>query len=318
MSRNYKKVQSKTNAPLLHCLVSTCNRKYKTSERLQKHVEEKHCFDTMNRNSFKIDIDTSIKIFKLAAEYARVLTEGNRDKMITCAIKLLPQKNSIDNDERKAIITAHEQFSQRIKKAGTCDWEQALKDFEGFLQLGTPYYDTNFCPSLPIDFLWHSLMQDPDLYIHICNRSIGRILPHFDRIKTEQEDIQRYKYFCEVFNHRYGRNVTTFTTDTSNGISASHFDDLVSKYLLKRQQEQQQEQQRIKDKAREYADRVEEERKKKELLMERAREYADRVDEERKKKDLLMERAQKFCNLVSIPFYNMMTYGQIDMYLTRV
>jgi hypothetical protein len=79
-----------------------------------------------------------------------------------------------------------------------CDWTRALLNLERFLKMGLPYYDTNFCPSLLIDFLWHAFMLDGH------DVKLGIIIPHCSTARTAEEDQKRYQYFCKVYTHWYG------------------------------------------------------------------------------------------------------------------
>lgn len=207
------------------CPIPSCRRKYKTTKRLQQHVRDLHIFDTQNSNRYQITRNTAMKIFKLAAKYARILLSGTPDQQAECAKNLFPQKKDITQDELKTMIDAQTQFTHRIY---ACDWEKVMSDFEGFIRLGIPYNDTNFCPSLPIDFLWHALMQDPVLYSQVCCSSIGRIIPHCNTMRTEEEDIKRYDYFSKVFQHKIGREV--YLPSKHEPLNVDAFDVLVAKY----------------------------------------------------------------------------------------
>ena len=131
------------------CPIPSCKRKYKTSKRLQQHISDAHVFDTQNSIGYQISHNTAMKIFKLAAKYAKILLSGTPEQQAECTKNLLPHKKDITQEELNIMIDAQKQFSQRLY---ACNWEKVLSDFEGFIRLGTPYNDTNFCPSLPIDF----------------------------------------------------------------------------------------------------------------------------------------------------------------------
>lgn len=48
-------------------------------------------------------------------------------------------------------------------------------------------------------------MQNPDMYIDICKKSCNVIIPHCNIKRSNEEDIDRYNYFIEVFQYKFGR-----------------------------------------------------------------------------------------------------------------
>ena len=65
----------------------------------------------------------------------------------------------------------HETFRKRIEDhvgdilSDTNQVLLVLREFEAFLNLGMPWHGKwNFCPSLIIDLVWHSAMQDAQKY----------------------------------------------------------------------------------------------------------------------------------------------------------
>ncbi len=253
LQRNYE-VKPVDTKKLLKCPVSGCNRKYKSDDRRKKHVEKDHFYETRKEKSKSIGLKAKARIYELAAEYAEVLYENDTDKMILCGKNLLPQKydEEIESIELKRIVDAQQAFASKLFETNLlsiCNWKKVMKDLGGLLKMGLPYYDTNFNPTLPIDFLWHSLMQDPELYKKICHQTI---IPHCSMERTEEEDIQRYEYFLKVFRHKFKRDVYFPNTipDTSSelnieeikqmflDLSAKESEKIAAKEQVKREEQE--------------------------------------------------------------------------------
>lgn len=251
LRRNYKTVATTKRIKIrLECMVSGCSRKYQSEKTLKKHIETKHPYSTRKSSSGGFSFETKAKIYKLASSYTKILQRigkmdkqtvidavktNSDDEMILCAQKLLPQKSKQDTDTQELvrIAVAQHTFAQRMfddNLFSECDWKRVMADFECFLNLGLPYYDTNFCPTLLIDFLWHSLMQDADFYTEICVSMCGEIVPHCDLVRSDAEDENRHQYFLQVFRHRFGRDVflpgmSLFDRPNIDKIG-QHFDEL--------------------------------------------------------------------------------------------
>ena len=195
----------------LGCPVNDCNRKYSHTDRLKRHIETDHFYETRSRNYICFTYEIKSKIYKLASEYVKVLYKISKSDTPDeygkySAIKLLPHEK-IDDNELARIVQAQVTFSKRLFQMcdlEKCDWERVIGDLESFFRLGLPYYDTNFCPTLLIDFLWHALMQNPELYSKVCEKSCGEIMPHCKIERSEDEDKARYEYFLRVFKKKYG------------------------------------------------------------------------------------------------------------------
>lgn len=222
MNRNYNnKPQNKKNQPLLCCPV--CNKKYRSEQKRQQHVEKFHYYKTRNSNNYKFDHNLKAQIYDSAIMYV-----GELDKIINChknniyygetsAKNLLPQLygKDVSPDELKRIMAAQLTFAERIQQENLtmCDWKVVMEDLEHFLNLGMPFYDTNFCPTMPIDFLWHALMQCPELYVEVCKKSCRVIIPHCNNERPDSEDARRYMYFLDLFKHRFGREPYQFSSN---------------------------------------------------------------------------------------------------------
>ena len=219
--RNYdtKSKKSEKTDNFFLCPVIKCNRKYKREDKLKKHVEKDHYFETRNRNYFSFDDSLRSEIFNLAEGYIQTLYEISNvtvenleihPEIRTTCKNLLPQilgkETKEEENELLRMLKAQQTLASKLFKfIKTCDWEKVMNDLECFFRLGLPYYDTNFCPSLPIDFLWHSLMQNPILYKEVCEKSCKVIMPHCNQPRTKEEDNKRYEYFLEVFQNTFRR-----------------------------------------------------------------------------------------------------------------
>lgn len=233
------------------CPVIKCNRKYKSKDRRDKHVKTDHYYDTQYANCFQFNHSIKAKIYGLASSYLELLHRVNQKQIEVLHMSMICKRRDVPKDIvkiivklvkaqyvseiRKAAINLLPQNGGKHKKSGIerlvraqrifsekfltrfpnetkVDWQLAMKDLEGFFQLGLPYQDTNFCPSLMIDFMWHSLMQTPELYEQICSKSTGHLVPHCVSARSDEEDEERYQYFLDVFKHRHGRDVVQTST----------------------------------------------------------------------------------------------------------
>ena len=211
--RNYK-VKQVNKGLLLQC--PSCNKKYKTEIKRQQHVEKDHYYETRNSNRFKFTSEEKARIYKSAGSYIVELYEIRKDEDYgeSLAKNLLPQlyKEDLSPNDLKRIMSAQRSFATNLLDQNllSCDWIAVMDDFEKFFNMGLPHYDTNFCPTLAIDFLWHALMQLPELYIEICEKSCIEIMPHCNIDRTPEEDSQRHEYFLKVFQHKFCKMPTSF------------------------------------------------------------------------------------------------------------
>lgn len=216
--RNYNTESLRKKDELLKCPVEKCNRKYKREDKRQQHVEKEHYFETRNDNTFKFTHDIRAKIYESAASYIVKLYEINNgiDDGKVSAKNLLPQfyNKEISSEDLKRITQAQLSFAEKLLNENlySCDWICIMNDLERFFNMGLPYYDTNFCPTLTIDFLWHALMQNPDLYINICQKSCIEIMPHCNNDRTENEDTKRYEYFLKIFQFKFKKMPHSFSS----------------------------------------------------------------------------------------------------------
>ena len=179
-----------------------CNKKYKRIEKLSKHVEEFHPFMTIGANDCKLSIEDKMWILDAFEAYVALLADyseitGNYD-------------SSFDQATSKLNMTheAHILFQKRAIESGLLeksisDNEQLLRllnEFEMFLNLGRTWRDDNFCPSLIIDLIWHSAMMNSENYAILCNRFLGKVLPHC-LAENDETQVTRFEQFVKQFEH---------------------------------------------------------------------------------------------------------------------
>lgn len=270
MDRNYDikfKNKESRNKDLMCCPIKNCNKKYKREDKLKKHVEKDHYYETRNKNAFKFNNKLKLQIFLAAESYVRILEKilstnsesALKDESINMSCKnLLPQVfgTEISDVEMMRIFTAQQTLAKKLFDGifVSCDWERVMEDLELFFRMGLPYYDTNFCPTIAIDFLWHSLMQNNELYKEICLKSCGVIIPHCNQPRSEEEDKKRHEYFLDVFGAHFRRK------PYQPNISAKNLDDIQIIFSsLKRKYEEF-----VKDEEKKEYERIDNERKKQE------------------------------------------------------
>lgn len=85
------------------------------------------------------------------------------------------------------------------------DWLQAVDDFERFLRLAPPAADTNHCPTLTIDVVWHAVLADDGFYARLCAKLGVAAPPHCVHDRSAAEDAARFGVFLRAFEREYGR-----------------------------------------------------------------------------------------------------------------
>lgn len=239
MLRNYDVVpisKAKGKGDFFKC--PGCNKKYKSEKKCQEHVTQHHYYLTRHSNHFAIDQSLKALIYDLAKNYIMVLYRINSsdenvisDEETKCAKKLLPQLHDqvIDDGPLTRIIVAQKTFVKRLFSENllTVDWALVMDDLEAFFCLGLPHYDTNFCPTILIDFLWHAAMQDFDLYTKLCRQSCVEIMPHCNNERSPDEDQKRHEYFLAVFKQRFRREpYIPRISDVGHGFSIAEVEKL--------------------------------------------------------------------------------------------
>lgn len=201
---------------LLLCPIQPCNRKYKTQRKLQQHIDKTHRYDTRNSNYYVFDDETKMEIYQLAAAYMLLIEEGHVTDP-TVIKNLLPTHHDPAPDVLETMKELHIEFAHTIKTRTSdqdekASWDAVMMDFQRFFNLGLPYNDTNFCPSLEVDFLWHAIMQKPSFYEKICKLSVGELIPHCAKFRSEEEDRSRYQFYLDVMQKRYPNRKITMAT----------------------------------------------------------------------------------------------------------
>lgn len=210
-----------------------CRRKFKTESKLQIHVEQRHYYKTQTTPTYyQFNGDEQRRVLMAAQNY-RIMLQGNQAIPYHA---LLPQGGTVTPE----FVELQETFRQRILNAiDRFDWLAIVKDFERFLNMGIPYYDTNFCPSLPIDFLWHAVMViEPQWYHELCQKCCGRLIPHCAELRTEEQDQKRFAYFREVYKHLYHVDITV--SDGAKMIPNSIMTSLDALDRRKREEDEQE------------------------------------------------------------------------------
>lgn len=257
MPRNYDNAPH-TKKPQFPCPL--CTKKYLTERKYQAHVEKAHYYCTRGQNSLTFTFDDQIQIWALAHEYVQFLLhieEASAAELTARSIKLLPQHygKSLDATHPDVVRMNAGQLKLAAKlredDALLCyPWRQVLTDLQYFFQMGLPYFDTNFCPTLPMDVLWHAVMQDPTFYTRLCMSSCRAIIPHCALARSEEEDLKRHRYFLDVFRYRFGR-----LPGTELGPKQTPEIFLQLQARTRQEQDQHKEAERKKEAAREAIDR---------------------------------------------------------------
>lgn len=200
--RDYSKTKSKGAVPQIACPIRSCNKKYTREEKLKKHIEKDHFFETRNSNNFRLGLDYKIEIAALLKKYiAELVTLANGG---TVDAKNL--SHIYPNTPPEEAAKLHYEFAVKVCSKTileVCNWEIAFDDFAAFLRMGLPYYDTNFCPTLIIDIVWHATMTSPRLYEELCSKTVKSKVPHCHHPRTLEEDRLRHEYFLEVFRRKW-------------------------------------------------------------------------------------------------------------------
>lgn len=219
-----------------------CKAKYKRGEKLADHVAKKHQYKTLNQNwyspssedkeYFRISLCTYIKtiysVKTIRHDYLLRVIESymesggectNEDffeewAFVQASRNLLPQIAAPTQPDLVRIVNNHVIFCNRIIETGVLEKirtsveciEMVQKEFQCFLNLGLPWDGTNFCPSMIIDLQWHACMQRPDLYKKLCDKSVGKLIPHCLEENEPKHD-ERHRYFQLVYKEKFRRNI---------------------------------------------------------------------------------------------------------------
>lgn len=218
-----------------------CNKKYKTTDKFIKHMEESHPFTTINSNNAVLSLEDKSYLLDCFESYSKLLSPPlllNIDdsiqrymewdsiseadssvQFVWASHKLDPTtyvsgKISLGEEvaDLRRMVENHIVFCQRINeslllKKALSDRDQMLlmfDEFQRFLNLGRPWQGGNFCPSLIIDLIWHSSMMDNKKYIELCRKFLGSTLSHC-LLENESRHEERYAEFEKYYAHRFNR-----------------------------------------------------------------------------------------------------------------
>lgn len=190
-----------------HCC-ALCNRKYKTLAKFEKHVDDAHPDAVLKRNNAVLTVYDKLHLIDCFERYAALLATGS-DADFARATEGL----NFEGDGRlEQMIAHHTVFRTRVRESGllekaTSDSKQILlllDEFQRFLNLGKPGRGGNFCPSLTIDLIWHSIMaMDPGRYRALSMRFLGEVLPHCLEV-NEGHETERFASFERIFKRHFG------------------------------------------------------------------------------------------------------------------
>jgi len=229
------------NHNLVLCPIFGCFRGFKSKSSLKIHFDDCHYFVTetngISSGYAASEDENLILILESVLEYINVLIKSanltddsikeliKNDKhnpVIVASINLLPQNwdCELPDDELFRIAVNQTSFAKRLintglfNSPGQVNWSKLLADFTKFVCMGKPYFDTNFCPNIFIDLFWHGTMQNRKLYKTL----FPKVMPHCIKRDGPDEDKTRYKYFLEVFEHKYKRlpYIPDLKNDTKN------------------------------------------------------------------------------------------------------
>lgn len=183
------------------CPIHGCNRKYKQHSSLKKHILKIHPLETRTLKGFALQTESRIALLRHCIAYAKKIQNLRRQWTHDELVRLLPHLQIPSKNDLERVERAHNAFQTRVIQArllSQTNWERALSDFQVFLNLGLPYYDDNFCPTLAVDFVWHAVMMEaPIQYQAMCVQACGRIIPHCARDRTKKEDEERFVYYLK-------------------------------------------------------------------------------------------------------------------------
>ena len=153
-----------------------------------------------------------------------------------------------------------------------------LDEFQRFLNLGMTWKYQNFCPTLPIDLIWHATMSSPAFYKKLCEKFFRRLLPHCLE-ENEGHHQARFDEFLRHFTSFHRCEPMKIADYSVVQEDANVFDSLVQRYSDEKQREAESarlEQVRISER-----EKVENQRREQEVKKRLAEEKA-RVDAEKR------------------------------------
>ncbi len=186
-------------APSFHC--KWCAKKFKTQQKYEKHVLYQHPFAAMKKNTLRLELAEKMWLLDELERYSNILIGGD-------ASDLKRATQMLGDGDR--MVPIHGVFRERILphlNKALSSGDQVLRiidDFQAFLNLGIPWRGGNFCPSLLIDLVWHSAMQNQERYVAMCTRFLGQPLSHC--LVENDGNEERFEEFVKQFKHQHGRD----------------------------------------------------------------------------------------------------------------
>lgn len=187
------------NKPLLQC--RWCKKKYRNQQKVAAHVEEQHPFAAINKNTYDFTVKDKLWLLDALESYIRVLKQNNRDTFVLATANL---------GDLERMLPIHTSFKERIMPyldkvlSNGSQLLRIIDEFRAFLNLGLTPRGDNWCPSLLIDLVWHSAMQNKEKYLALVSRFINGPLSHC--LPENDDDAKRFKAFVRQFQHQHGRD----------------------------------------------------------------------------------------------------------------
>uniref|UniRef100_A0A6C0ACU2 C2H2-type domain-containing protein n=1 Tax=viral metagenome TaxID=1070528 RepID=A0A6C0ACU2_9ZZZZ len=229
------------NDHMLLCPITLCKKKFILKNNLKNHIQIDHYYATRGGvTKFRFSTKDKLNILDCANSYLKVITQIYNDEIDgkEYAINLLPQVECPSDTEIKRIIKIQKSFAKKVIELNIIEksnWVNVQKDFECFLRMGLPYYDTNFNPSLSIKFLWFSIMQKPLYYKKMCQKACGELIAHSIAEKTNEKEMDRFNYFQDVFEDIFDKCISV--PDIKNNNSPTVFIDMRNNILNKNKEQ---------------------------------------------------------------------------------
>lgn len=211
-----------------------CTKKYKSKEKYEQHVTTHHPYAALYKNTQVLTLEERLWLLDELERYASFEQ-----------FDLTTARLGVSHE-------THAEFRRRITHDGLLDRIlsdarqilRLLDEFQAFLNLGMPWHGkSNFCPSLLIDLIWHSAMQNQERYIDLCVRFMGVFkLTHC--VSTEQDPDQvRFQEFVRQFQHQHRRPYLAIN-DMIQGRFVNGGIEAARRILRNEQEKERQEQER--------------------------------------------------------------------------
>jgi len=149
--------------PPAQLICPECKHIFYHAHKLKSHIESQHYLATRRFHKYtNLDLNDELKIYTAASHFLHDLLFNN----------------------------SNPHYLQHLKQSRLlihCDWRLAFRDFYTFINMGLPYFDTSFQPTLLIDFLLQAVI----LKGHFVPLAFASPFYPFNQ--------QKYLYFRDVF-----------------------------------------------------------------------------------------------------------------------